>query len=539
MLVYNHDDKVLSTIAAAFEKRLKKQENLEIKIDNSLGELTGKIEDGAISAGSHSQLCETLGRYLRNSGTRGTFTSFKNVCGMYFATHFSNYYDSAPLEEIYEYVEDLAFWGMGYLKVWFDMHHYRNMDEGKHQSTRLIAMLKHAQMMGVKIVLGGLANEAFKDSPKDLRADWTCGKNGYIYDLNDHFHIEICPSKEGGLEQIISDRRSVLDVFGKELNLDAYTLGAYDEGGCTCDKCAPWGSNGYLRVVEELLPVMKEYAKGKKPEIFLSTWQFGTFTGNDVEYEGLNEAFKEGRLSDIDYIVAEPQYATYPFKEGLPREIIGFPEISMFRASPWGGYGANPMPKHFQEIWDRDGDKLAGGWPYSEGMYEDINKIIMLRFYRDNQSAEATIREYLNYEFGLEGEMLEKAAEAIMDMDDTLEREYELPYYQNEDGERILNDPKTIVHRYVIKNPEKVEKIEKTICEINDVLPEEIREKKKWRMIYLRAVIDGELKRNDYYRNDVVFEYFREIERMAYLENAGIHTRPDVYDENSDRKLLQ
>ncbi|MBQ3553685.1 MAG: hypothetical protein IJA08_03310 [Clostridia bacterium] len=536
MLHFDQSDAVLSTIAAAFAKRLKTEVDLELKIDPSLGELTGKIEDGVISAGSHGQLCDAAGRFLRNPEVRGTFTSHKSLCGMYFATHFANYYDATPLEEVYEYIEDLAFWGMSHFRFWFDMHHYRNMEEGKRQTDRLSAMAKHAQMMGMKIILVILANEAFKDSPKHLRADWTSGHDGYICDLEDHYHLEICPSKEGGMEQILSDRRKMLDVFAKSIHFDVISIGPYDEGGCTCPDCAPWGCNGYLRTAEALIPLIKEYAEDAI--LTLSTWQFGTFTGTEIEFEGMKKALLDGRLSEVKYIVAEPQYAPYPFREGMPRELINFPEISMFRANPWGGYGANPMPKHFQALWDKDGDKLGGGWPYSEGLYEDINKVIMLRFYRDNQKAEDTVREYMAYEFGLTGELLEKASQAIMDMDDTLERDYDLPFTQNENGERFLNDPKTLVHRYVIKNPEKVEKIEAVIREVNDALPEEIRTKKKWRLIYLRAVIDGELKRNDYYRNETVLGYFKELERLSNLQNSGIHVRPDIFDENSKRELL-
>jgi len=196
----------------------------------------------------------------------------------------------------------------------------------------------------------------------------------------------------------------------------------------------------------------------------------------------------------------------------MHRPILGFPEISMFHASPWGGYGANPMPGLIQTLWERDGAKLEGGFPYSEGLYEDINKVMMLRLYRDGQAPKESLREYLAYEFDLSGDMLEKACSAIVDMEETLEREWD------RDGE----------HRYVIVHPEKVEQIEKVMREINETLPHEVRNSKRWRLLYLRALIDGELVRNDFYRNDIVLAYFNELIEISHLQNSGKFTKPDI-----------
>ncbi len=510
MVRYNEADAILSRIAEAFQKRLKVPAEVTLAIDISLGEFCGKIENGVISAGSYGQLLDTAGRFLRNPTIEnGVFCSCKEVSGIYFATHFNNYLDAAPLEEVYEYLTDLAFWGMNHFQLWFDMHHYRNMEEGKAQAERLNLILTFARSLGIKTCLCVLANEAFADSVESLRADWTCGHDGYIYELNDHYHLEICPSKPGGMELIKDYRRQMLEFF-RDAQPDYVSFGAYDQGGCSCSACAPWGANGFLRVVEELIPVFKEVFPNA--EFIISSWQFDTFTGTNVEYEGLAKAFEEG-LEDIRYLVAEPQYATYPFTHDMHRPIIGFPEISMYQATPWGGYGANPLPGLIQTLWQRDGAKLAGGFPYSEGLYEDINKVMMLRLYRDGQPPEDTIREYLAYECGLGGEMLEKACRAIVDMEETLEREWD-----RDSGE----------HRYVIKRPEKAETIEKTMKEVHESLSEEVRQSKRWRLLYLRALIDGELVRSNFERNERVLSYFKELVALLHLQNSGKYTKPDI-----------
>lgn len=508
MINYNRQDEVLSNIAKAFEKRYTGKENITLAIDEGMGEFCSKIKDGIISAGSHSTLLDAAGRFLRNPSVQGQFCSAKEVCGIYFATHNKNYYEAAPLEELYEYINDLAFWGMNILKVWFDMYYFHNMEEGKAQAERLKAILRYAGSIGVKTVLGILANEAFCNSPEQLRADWTSGHDGYIYDLNDHYHVELCPSKEGGMEQILEYRRQMLAVFA-EVQPDYIAVGAYDEGGCTCSGCAPWGCNGYIRCLEALIPVIREYMPNA--EIVISLWQFGSFVGNDVEFEGIKKVLKAGRLSECKYLVSEPQYARYPFEKGMPRPLIGFPEISMLGAAPWGGYGANPLPRLLDGLWKENGSKLEGGWPYSEGLYEDLNKVIMLRYYRDNQSAEETVREYLRYEFGLSGELQEEAYSAIMAMEDTLERKF------GRDS-----------HLVKIACPEGVFEIEKKMEAIHNALPNEVRACKKWRLLYLRAKIDAEFVRNNGERNDAIIGCFNELIALSYLDEATQYVKPDI-----------
>ncbi len=538
MIKFDSKDKVLSNIAIIFEKRLKEKTDITLIIDKTLGEFTEKIEDGVISAGSHSQLLDACGRFLRDNSVRGEFTSHKKISGQYITTHFKNYLDAAPLEELYEYYTDLAFWGMNTFNVWFDMHHYVDMEEGKKDADRLKAMLRFVKSIGIKTSMTYLPNEAWDSSPVELRADWTPGHDGYVYPLSSHYHREICPSVPGGMEEIIKERREMMEYF-KDVELDYVYVLPYDQGGCSCTACAPWGSNGLVRNMEALIPVIKEYYP--TAQIILSLWQFGTYRCNEEEFVGLKEELLKGRLPEVDYLVSEPQYAEYPFREGMPRPILNFPEISMPGAIPWGGFGANPVPKLQQELWDKNGDKLDGGMPYSEGLYEDINKVICLRFYRDNQSAEATIKEYLSYEFGLQGEILDKVAKAIWDMEETLPRKYAPPYTRGEKGiyelvEREGQKP----HCYPIVNFDKVFKIEKAFIEANESLPEDIKNSKKWQMLYLRAVIDGELKRNDWTRNDKTFGYFEKIVELCHLQKSGWATKPDIVlvdDEASCRQF--
>lgn len=527
MFTYDQTDSILCNIIAAAQKRMRSQRKLSVSIDRDMDEFEGIIDGDDVRSGSYTQLVDTLGRIIRNPRlTQGRFVSQKRVCGMYFATHFKNYLDAAPLGELFDYIDDLAFWGMNTLRLWFDMHHYRDMEEGMEKVIRLKAIIKHAKSMGIKIAITTLANEAFKDSPEALRADWTSGHDGYVRELDDHYHLEICPSADGGMEKILEYRRQMLEAF-KDISPDYINIGPYDEGGCTCKKCAPWGGNGYVRTLKALIPLYREYFPNAK--IGADFWKFGDFTDDDTEYVMFYKELEEGLGDSIDFISAEPAYAKYPFEHETSLPLVGFPEISMYGAWPWGGYGTNPMPKRLDRWWSGYGSKLDGGFPYSEGIYEDINKVIMLKLYRDNQPAEATVREYLSHEFSIDGELLDKSVKAVMDMEETLDREYEFPFKKNRDGscEYLLDKAH---HRYPILHPEKAEDIERVITEVNNSLPQEIRKSVKWQMIYLRAVIDAEIVRNQFCRNEKILECFNNLVELMHLENSGFYTKPDVFE---------
>ena len=49
--------------------------------------------------------------------------------GVYFATHFNNYYEAASREEIQQYIEDLSLWGTNFLMLHFPHWQYAGYDD--------------------------------------------------------------------------------------------------------------------------------------------------------------------------------------------------------------------------------------------------------------------------------------------------------------------------------------------------------------------------------------------------------------------------
>ena len=81
---------------------------------------------------------------------RGTSVPKMPVRGIYFATHFHNYYQVAPIEDVQQYIEDLSLWGPNSFLVWFGMEEFNGINDPKAQAmiARLRALLKIVKRFG-------------------------------------------------------------------------------------------------------------------------------------------------------------------------------------------------------------------------------------------------------------------------------------------------------------------------------------------------------------------------------------------------------
>ena len=305
----------------------------------------------------------------------------------------TNYYHRAPVADIVRYVEDLALWGYNTIGAWPDKHHFEGIDDPEFQAflARLAEIFAGAKAIGMKVNLLTLANDGYRTTPKELigtdtRRAW--------------YGCEICPSTPAGMALVLSNHRETLECLAG-IGLDYYTLWSYDQGGCGCAACAPWGAKGMLECGKEVASLVK--ARQPSCRIVYSTWLFD-YCG-EPEWAGLDAALARGQGEWIDILLAEShgQYPRYPLEHGSPggRPLVSFPEISMRLIHPWGGSGSNPMHRINAGIWGQCAALCDGGVLYSEGIFEDINKALYAGFYWNrNNAVEETLREYARFELG-------------------------------------------------------------------------------------------------------------------------------------------
>ena len=470
--------------------------------------ITGSEGDPArVSGGDGLGLIHGLGKWLRTSSFapgriapsswRGLSEPANPVRGIYFATHFHNWYHLAPPEEVARYVEELALCGCNCLSVWFDLHHYPAIDDPAAQAmiARLRGILGTANAVGMGASLTLLANEGFATTPEALRAT-NAVQNGYLRAPGGFYHTEICPAQPGGMDLVLRNRKAVFEAF-KGIDLDYVWIWPYDQGGCTCADCAPWGANGFLRTARPVAELARTHFP--KAKVILATWYFDRFV--EGEWAGFHRWVEEMRPAWFDMLLVDGfgAFPDYPLRHGIPGglPVVGFPEISMEGNSPWGGYGANPRPRHWADYWQRSKRLQAGNFPYSEGIYEDINKFLMLQLnWSPDRDVDEILGEYVEGWFGTEFASELVACFRMMERDEGTSLGGSPPTFRNGGG---LPD---------------AEACEKLVAGVERRLPAAVRDSWRWRVIRLRAFADAELKRSGLRFGERLDGIFAELSRI-------------------------
>ena len=435
------------------------------------------------------------------SGWHGVSVPDSKVRGIYFASHFYNWYHVASEEEIARYMEDMALWGMNSVLLVFPIVNLPCWeDDAAEQCFRqLVKYYTLAKRLNLKAGLLVCPNQDFQCFRQEYRAV----ENPDPLSRRGNLGNNICPSKPGATDYITG----ILEEAFRKLegiSLDYLCFWPYDEGGCACEKCFPWGSNGFLKLSEHLASVARRYFGDIR--VILSTWMFDT--PYEGEWEGIAAQLSR-KESRVQYILADAHedFPRYPLEHPVPGGVplLNFPEISMWGLWPWGGYGANPLPERFERLWEQVRHIVRGGFPYSEGIFEDINKVVVTQFYWGAwRKAEETLREYISYEYS------NRVVPEVLD----IIRRVEDNHTRAAAGQKI--------------DPVSAEKAYETAVRVDAELAERARKSWRWRILYLRTLLDRQ-------------RYRRAAEYGGILpegKNWGQLLEGDPDSENAMRELI-
>jgi hypothetical protein len=185
----------------------------------------------------------------------------------------------------------------------------------------------------------------------------------------------------------------------------------------------------------------------------------------------------------------------------------------MWGAIPWGGFGANPLPAHHQQLWNVGKNSLAGGFPYSEGIFEDLNKVLFAQFFwRKDAPATSIVNEYIAYEFS--PKVVPLVGKAI----EILEKNYPRR------GENLEKETGPV--RFVMEHSSGAAEAFKLVEQADKSLTPRERETWRWRIFYLRALIDSELAKNNYQISPRCEEAFEELTKIFYAQRALFAVSP-------------
>lgn len=405
----------------------------------------------------------------------GVITPDCSLRAIYFAVHLHNWYANAPREELEQYVEDLCLWGYNAIMLIvpvIDLYSFEE-ENARRSIEKSRSIFKLCKRLGMKVGLFICPNQGLRGAPHELDAVPNYDPAGGRGNAGRN----ICPHKPGAVDYLRKVWNGMLSRYA-DTGLDYLVTWPYDEGGCGCEKCLPWGGDAYLDLVCKL----REEATRFYPDIqiVVSTWVYDR--GQDQgEFEALYKRLQTD-MSWVDYVMADAHddYPRYPLEHTPVKPVINFPEISMWKLYPWGGYGANPLPSRYQDIWNSAKSIQNGGAPYSEGMYEDISKIQFVGYYwQKDRDWRDILGEYISYEVSRE------AIKDVLRMIECIERNHVLV------GE--------------VKEPDFAAAAEcgRLARAIDARLDARGKRAWRWRVLYIRAIIDEK--------------------RYAYYERNGMH----------------
>ena len=377
---------------------------------------------------------------------------FQEVKGTLITVHLmSRCYQEWNFEIWKDYITDLALWGIDtifYTPLHFDEWSraiwYGNKEEKAKWSLLGSKVPELIKSFGLKVGVHINFNDAFpEDFTRCKPAEM--GDSEYIGILTNP-EVFICPFPADSQEIILDSREG---LFRELPYVDFVAIDITDSGGCACSSCRKGYLNLYLELCKEISGRLKKYHPEAK--VVINT-QALSKKGIDFFCQKVRED------SDwLDYILYDCFGVTLPLKElrsKLPDKfrdkILGQPEITM--RDGMGKRGAVPWVKEFDHAYEKSYDLVAiGGWDmnknkywhpegcylmlpdnlpracnveelngafsYSEGLHDDITKIIWAQKGWDpERNAVDILSEYCSWYFGEKAR--DKMVKAILKMEE-------------------------------------------------------------------------------------------------------------------------
>lgn len=376
-------------------------------------------------------------------------------------SHFYNWYQMAPLDELERYLEDMMLWGYNTMYSSMGVVNMDRLDGPlfKKTAARFRSVFRTAKNLGMRTGLGLSPNQAERSAPHELDADLS-----FDLTLRGSLGRNLCLSKPAAMEHMRGVWRAQLEQY-TDIGIDYVSTWPYDEGGCGCAGCRPWGRNKYCDGCIELAKEVHRYYPDAK--IIVSTWAFDA-PNDEGEYAGLYSRLT-GDMSIADYLLvdAHGDFPRYPLEHEPIKPIVNFPEISMWGLAPWGGFGANPLPERFQRLWNSVSHLVKGGLPYSEGIYEDINKVQYIGYYwQPGRHWTDILTEYIRYEYSAD------VVPEVLELMRCIERNH------------------TLVADEKLPDAAVMRRAAQLAAAVNDRLCDRARSAWRWRILYIRAVLD-------------------------------------------------
>jgi hypothetical protein len=388
-----------------------------------------------------------------------------NQRGIYFAIHDNNWYEDIPeMAKIKDLIEEQALWGSNILWLWFDLSQYHKSpfeisSDSRIKWERIKHVAEAANNIGMKVGFTEIANAAYLDQVTEkLKAIGGDPPEGLL-----------CPHANNDEAMNIMDsnyRELYRDLKKSKIEVQAFDIGFYDRGGCHCELCKPWVKTGITFVGARHAKTIKEYYP--KSDFHVNDWHFDIMHDGVDEIEWTKNYLKSLKPDWINSIYRSDRIAWDRWNGlGTKYDVATFFDISMIGG--WGGFGANPFPHRLDTFFKGMQDNgIKGGMAYTEGIFDDINKVLVLQHHWQVCTSEIVLKEYARWYFGADKKTQQTLSDLIFD----LESEWS-DIYGNW-GSQFLNTKPQLA-------------IKKRFDMLEASLTEKVKECWRWKLIHARV----------------------------------------------------
>lgn len=412
-----------------------------------------------------------------------------------------------------EYFDELQLWGANvgmYIPLQFGQRDADIWKEGSihakcWEPMRRLPEIIKSKDMEVGIYLG--INDVFPSDAKDF--DMAAGGEDEYYMPKIYTEEAcICPSGKKAYDLILKRRE---ELFSRLKYLDYVYVPTTDYGGCACEKCSPYLLKTYIPLCKDISEVLKKIYPDAK---FILSTQF-------VNPEGMKNvifpiyASKEGEWADMlcygsHYSGLSEIFANLPSDR---QKIVVYPEMTMI--DNWGGYGYGSFIRNYnyelgygmypenaefghppkglpggffdpRESAGFDmktmGAAIFGSFTYSEGLHDDLTKIVWLsNNWSPGVDSYQIALDYCRFYFG------EEAAPDMLKLVKKLEERSVRRMY----AIRKRMDWYVPVNAYVGEGyTELVNEIIETAVKVEGLLLDWSRDNWRWKLIKLRVIFE-------------------------------------------------
>ncbi|HQK23454.1 MAG TPA: hypothetical protein PLM66_11255 [Candidatus Latescibacteria bacterium] len=362
-----------------------------------------------------------VGRFLRglrwkdgafsSAGWDDEFRPAFELRGEVMSSHFTanTFFQWSP-RQWFEYMDEMALWGMNLfitipihmadwdgISPWSDPPRWVSEERRKEWDTHWethCAVSQRVHEMGLRYGLWIPANDV---PPMMAEADWNRGGGKYV-----------CPSVPEARRAIQYTRSRVIQGLP---HVDYWFVPSSDNGGCPCDDCQPWVDT-YLSLAEEQFRELAKWHPGAK--VILSNQALtheenkklcarlaepGTEWIEGVAYApGSNETYIQARETEeydwIDWYQFDAEHRSLKeLSRTMPpsKKLFLYPDITHLTRSQYPVWDVDPLvawtyhrdtvffrPRGYADVFRRSAPHADGSFPYSEGIYDDLNQVVWL-----------------------------------------------------------------------------------------------------------------------------------------------------------------